>query len=147
MVFSFFPDFYKEWYDRKTLTAAEREAINRFLADYRIPPNNIYANGLCTDLETIAEFDLGFATAGYFLYEEPLSAGAILVSAHEVMIRLAAAMRMKAKFAAKAVSLSVRSRIQRASVSSRYVLSVAATTPSMGVDSSINGVANVLRYE
>lgn len=77
VVFSFFPDFYKEWYDRKTLTAAEREAINRFLADYRIPPNNIYANGLCPDLETIAEFDLGFATAGYFLYEEPLSAGAL----------------------------------------------------------------------
>ncbi|MEI2999895.1 MAG: hypothetical protein V8T86_03185 [Victivallis sp.] len=49
VVFSFFPDFYKEWYDRKTLTAAEREAINRFLADYRIPPNNIYANGLFPD--------------------------------------------------------------------------------------------------
>ena len=50
-------------------------------------------------------------------------------------------MRMKAKFAAKAVTFSVRSRIQRASVSSRYVLSVAATTPSMGVDSSINGTS------
>ena len=56
-------------------------------------------------------------------------------------MRLAAAMRIKAKFAAKAVSFSVRSKIQRASVSSRYVLSVAATTPSMGVGASINGTS------
>ncbi len=77
VVFSFFPDFYKEWYNRTELTAEESAAINRFLSDYRIPPNNIYANDLYPDLDTIAGLDLGFSTIGYFLYDAPLSESAL----------------------------------------------------------------------
>ena len=44
---------------------------------------------------------------------------AMFVSATEEIARIAAAMRMKGKLEENAMSLSVRSRIQRASVSSR----------------------------
>ena len=57
--------------------------------------------------------------------------------------RMAAAMRMKAKFAAKAVSLSVRSKIQRASEESRCVASLAAISPSIAVSCWIKGTSTL----
>ena len=58
-------------------------------------------------------------------------------------MRFAAAMRMNEKFAAKATSFSVRSRIQRARASSRYVESVAAIRPSRGVSVLMNGTSTL----
>ena len=57
--------------------------------------------------------------------------------------RMAAAMRMKAKFAAKAVSLSVRSKIQRASEESKCVASLAAIRPSIAVSCWTKGTSTL----
>jgi len=45
MAFSFFENFYQEWYKLPTMTEGKKKSIYEFLLKYRISPNNIYAGG------------------------------------------------------------------------------------------------------
>lgn len=42
--FSFFEDFYRDWYGGQALTDEQKRSIYEFLLKYRIPPANIYTN-------------------------------------------------------------------------------------------------------
>lgn len=71
--FSFFKDFYKDWYGQKELTPQQDEYIKRYLLSYRLPPCNIYSDTLYPSLEEMQKYHLNFATAGYFNYKRLLS--------------------------------------------------------------------------
>lgn len=71
VAFSFFKNFYADWFGG--LTPEQNAAINRFLLSYRIPPCNIYAGTVNPSVEEQKEFNLNFATAGYFSAKEPFS--------------------------------------------------------------------------
>ncbi len=73
VVFSFFENFYREWYGLDKLSPEQNDAINRFLVSYRIPPNNIYADNVYPTIEDQKKYDLNFATVGYFFPKKPLS--------------------------------------------------------------------------
>ncbi|MDZ4200216.1 MAG: DUF4091 domain-containing protein, partial [Kiritimatiellia bacterium] len=74
VAFSFFENFYINWYRLTGWTDEQRLSIYRFLMSYRITPNNIYSREIFPVPELLAELPgANFATLGYFASKTPLS--------------------------------------------------------------------------